>query len=136
MARGRPDGDHSLMFSQVELRGLEPLTPCLQSDVSVRPRGADLARQLSGSRLEIPLRTPANGTLTARDLGLGDQKRSSAVTRLWAWCTNPIPPKARRDAVCCSVRCRQARHRFLRAVGSADLVAPGWPLRLPTRTWR
>jgi hypothetical protein len=32
--------------------------------------------------------------------------------------------------VCCSVRCRQARHRFLRAVGYADSVAPGGPLRL------
>jgi len=52
------------------------------------------------------------------------------VIRLCAWCENPIPAKARRDAVCCSVRCRQARHRFLRAVGHADLVAPGRPLRL------
>ena len=34
--------------------------------------------------------------------------------------------KLRRDAVCCSVRCRQARHRFLRAVGHAEPVAP-WP---------
>ena len=52
------------------------------------------------------------------------------VTRLCAWCENPIPAKARRDAVCCSVRCRQARHRFFRAVGYADSVAPGRPLRL------
>jgi hypothetical protein len=37
----------------------------------------------------------------------------------------------RRDAVCCSKRCRQARHRFLRAVGHAEAVAPGGrPLRL------
>jgi hypothetical protein len=52
------------------------------------------------------------------------------MTRLCAWCHNPIPARARRDAVCCSVRCRQARHRFLRAVGYADSVAPGRPLRL------
>ena len=26
-------------------------------------------------------------------------------------------PLARRDAVCCPVRCRQARHRFLRSAG-------------------
>ncbi len=52
------------------------------------------------------------------------------MTRLCAWCENPIPAKARRDAVCCSVRCRQARHRFFRAVGYADSVAPGRPLRL------
>ncbi len=52
------------------------------------------------------------------------------MSRLCAWCENPIPAKARRDAVCCSVRCRRARHRFLRAVGYADSVAPGRPLRL------
>ena len=52
------------------------------------------------------------------------------MSRLCAWCENPIPAKARRDAVCCSVRCRQARHRFLRAVGYAEAVAPGRPLRL------
>jgi hypothetical protein len=51
------------------------------------------------------------------------------VTRLCAWCQNPIPAKARGDAVCCSVRCRQARHRFLRAVGHAEQVS-GRPLRL------
>jgi hypothetical protein len=28
----------------------------------------------------------------------------AGVTRLCAWCENPIPAKARRDAVCCSVR--------------------------------
>ena len=50
--------------------------------------------------------------------------------RLCAWCENPIPAKARRDAMCCSVRCRQARHRFFRAVGYADSVAPGRTLRL------
>ncbi len=52
-----------------------------------------------------------------------------AVIRLCAWCENPIPARARRDAVCCSVRCRQARHRFLRAVGCAEAFAPGRPLR-------
>ena len=31
-------------FSQVELGGLEPLTPCLQSDVFARCDGADLDR--------------------------------------------------------------------------------------------
>lgn len=52
------------------------------------------------------------------------------MTRLCAWCENPIPARARRGAVCCSVRCRQARHRFLCAVGHAEAVAPGRPLRL------
>lgn len=36
--------------------------------------------------------------------------------RICAWCEGPIPAKARRDAVCCSKRCRQARHRFTRAL--------------------
>ena len=49
--------------------------------------------------------------------------------RVCAWCHGPIPAAARRDAVCCSVRCRQARHRFLRTVGRAA-VAGGRPLRL------
>lgn len=34
-----------------------------------------------------------------------------------AWCRGPIPTTLRRDAVCCSVRCRQARHRFTSGVG-------------------
>ena len=52
------------------------------------------------------------------------------MTRVCAWCENPLPARARRDAVCCSVRCRQARYRFLRAAGYAEAVAPGCPLRL------
>ena len=47
-----------------------------------------------------------------------------AQAGLCAWCAHPIQAKARRDAVCCSVRCRQARHRFLRAIGHAESVAP------------
>jgi hypothetical protein len=34
MAHGGLGHDHRLVFSQVELRGLEPLTPCLQSRCS------------------------------------------------------------------------------------------------------
>lgn len=45
-----------------------------------------------------------------------------------AWCSGAIPAGARRDAICCSKRCRQARHRFLRAVGTAEAAAH--PLRL------
>jgi len=47
-----------------------------------------------------------------------------------ATCDGPIPAKAGPDAVSCSVRCRQARHRFLHAVGYADSVAPCRPFRL------
>lgn len=50
--------------------------------------------------------------------------------RVCAWCEGPIPPAARRDSVCCSVRCRQARHRFGRSVGQAAAVAGGRALRL------
>ena len=32
--------------------------------------------------------------------------------------------------MCCSVRCRQARHRFVRTVGRAEAVGPGRSLRL------
>ena len=49
--------------------------------------------------------------------------------RLCAWCSGPIPDRARRDSVCCSKRCRQARHRFLRAAGYAESVT-GRALRL------
>jgi hypothetical protein len=58
--------DRNLRLAWVELRGLEPLTPCLQSDVFVCCDGADLARQLSVSSREIPLLTSGNGTLMAR----------------------------------------------------------------------
>lgn len=59
---------------------------------------------------------------------------SDLVERACAWCEGPIPARARRDAVCCSVRCRQARHRFTRTVGrargGAGSVDYGRPLRL------
>ncbi|MFT4299308.1 MAG: hypothetical protein QM597_06720 [Aeromicrobium sp.] len=50
--------------------------------------------------------------------------------RVCAWCRDPMPVTLRADAVCCSVRCRQARHRFTRGVGRAGAVADGQPLRL------
>jgi hypothetical protein len=54
---------------------------------------------------------------------------TGGTRRICAWCRGPIPAAARRDAVCCSVRCRQARHRFGRTVGRAA-VAGGRALRL------
>lgn len=50
--------------------------------------------------------------------------------RVCVWCCGPIPARARRDAVCCSVRCRQARHRFLRTIGRAAQAGAFRPLRL------
>ena len=41
------------------------------------------------------------------------------AARVCAWCKEPIPDRARRDSVCCSVRCRQAKHRFSTSVGVA-----------------
>jgi len=51
---------------KVELGGLEPPTPCLQSDVFVCCGHADLVKQLSVSAREVPLVTMLNGTLMAR----------------------------------------------------------------------
>lgn len=49
--------------------------------------------------------------------------------RRCAWCLGPIPAELRADAVCCSVRCRQARHRFTRGVG-VGTSSTSTPLRL------
>lgn len=40
-----------------------------------------------------------------------------------AWCRGKIPDSARRDAVTCSKRCRQARWRWTRTVGTAGVAA-------------
>lgn len=47
--------------------------------------------------------------------------------RLCGWCDEPIPAAARRDAVYCSTRCRQAAHRFTR--GAALRPTTERPLR-------
>jgi hypothetical protein len=52
------------------------------------------------------------------------------TARACAWCRNPIPAGMRADAVCCSTRCRQARHRFTTGVGVAPAGTTGEPLRL------
>lgn len=49
--------------------------------------------------------------------------------RTCAWCPEPIPEGMRADAVCCSKRCRQARHRFLTSVGVAQRIRTT-PLRI------
>lgn len=48
--------------------------------------------------------------------------------RICAWCSRPIAPSVRRDAICCSKRCRQARHRFTAAIGTTEETST--PLRL------
>lgn len=60
------------------------------------------------------------------------QSGQSGVTRVCAWCENPVPARARHDAVRRSVRCRQARHRG-RAVRH-NLNQATAPVRAPTRS--
>lgn len=52
--------------------------------------------------------------------------------RICDWCHGPIPATARRDAETCSTRCRQARHRYRRGVGTTTQPARDQltPLRL------
>lgn len=45
-------------------------------------------------------------------LATPDASSSSAGRRRCEWCHGPIPARARRDAVYCATRCRQAAHRF------------------------
>ena len=67
--------------ARVELGGLEPPTPCLQSDVSMRCGHADLARQLSVSSHERPLLTPGNSTLMARRRHMQDRSLQQVKPR-------------------------------------------------------
>lgn len=79
------------------------------------------------------LAEPSPGTTVERDASaeaLSDASRPARGERRCAWCTGPIPATARRDAICCSTPCRQARHRFNRAAGRSATVAVGRALRL------
>lgn len=90
---------------------------------------AALAEQLSRSTAVERDASPADpGDASAAESC--DASLSTRGRRVCAWCSGPIPARARRDAVCCSVRCRQARHRFNRDVGVARDVAVGRTLRL------
>ena len=89
---------------------------------------SNASRSAAAERDASPLRSPSEALRPAE----GDASRDAGGTRrVCAWCRGPISPETRRDAVCCSVRCRQARHRFTRTVGAAGQdVAHGRPLRL------
>ena len=90
-----------------------------------------IGRAADASRLTVVEHDASPQVL--RDASLAaenDASRPGGTRRICAWCKGPIPERARRDAVCCSVRCRQARHRFLRAVGRAEATAHTRPLRL------
>lgn len=62
-------------------------------------------------------------------LVLEPPRGTGATRRVCAWCSGPIAAGARSDAITCSKRCRQARHRFTSAVGVADRTAEQ-PVRL------
>lgn len=66
-------------------------------------------------------RSTSDATRRAEQLG---------TPRTCAWCRGPIPERSRADAVCCSTRCRQARHRFTRGVGPPATATALAPLRL------
>src|SRR6266511_5007107 len=102
---------------------LEPADPAAAPGRGENPsRHAVVERDTSDqARADASTRSPHAPSRAA-----GETRR-----RVCAWCTQPIPARARRDAICCSVRCRQARHRFGRTVGRARAVAGGHPrLRL------
>jgi hypothetical protein len=56
-------------FCLVELRGLEPLTPCLQIAVTDQPAGVELDLGLPVSDRRVPLAPGPNGTVMAHQLG-------------------------------------------------------------------
>jgi hypothetical protein len=103
-------------------RMLNPPVPDVRCPVQRRPtetaRGVLRHAVLSGREPEGPAVTSLRAALV-----------SDSEARICDWCGGRIPAKARRDAECCSVRCRQARHRFARAVGRAA-VAQASRLRL------
>jgi hypothetical protein len=87
------------------------------SRVDPRDASADVVRDASTVAVDDASRTAEH-----------DASRAARATeRLCAWCEQPIPARARRDSVCCSVRCRQARHRFTCALGGPG--RPGRPGR-------
>ena len=54
----------------------------------------------------------------------------SPDVRSCAWCAGPIRPGARRDAITCSTRCRQARQRFAAGLGAPPPATADRALRL------
>lgn len=71
-----------------------------------------------------------DASVTSSDIDFPSSGEASPLQapRICDWCRGPIPDDARSDSICCSVRCRQARHRFkstMRATAPATR-----PLRL------
>jgi hypothetical protein len=49
------------------------------------------------------------------------------MARVCEWCKGPFRSGARRDSVCCSKRCRRARHRFMRSARILTTVSRDRP---------
>jgi len=84
---------------------------------------------------------PAAGDVSHPAAGDTSNADQVGVRRICAWCSGPIPERARRDAITCSKSCRQARNRHAhgarpvaRRPGGERRVAPhasdATPLRL------
>ena len=97
------------------------------------PAGARRA-ELDPTRRDPSRPDPVATALASAEASCPPASTTPPAGQVCAWCEGPIPARARRDAVCCSVRCRQARHRFTRAAGRAvegtSPVAGGRPRRL------
>jgi hypothetical protein len=89
-----------MMFCLVELRGLKPLTPCLQRAVISRDLELELAVLRAVSNRAVPLSTGVNGTLMAR--------QPSARRRHRVTCMRVRPIRV------CSARIRPRPARTLR----------------------
>ncbi|MGH3205695.1 MAG: hypothetical protein ACRDP5_27125, partial [Streptosporangiaceae bacterium] len=76
-------------------------TPELDPEGAASARALGLLDASSKVLRDMSLADPGD----ASRLQPGDGSRAPC-----AWCGGPVPARARRDAVCCSKRCRQARH--------------------------
>ena len=109
-----------------------------RADASRRPRsdasrvtGADTSLGDGGDMSPGPGGDASCGSSAdASRASPSDTSHRGGTRRVCDWCSGPIPLAARRDAETCSKRCRQARHRFGRAVGRARAAEDPRPLRL------
>lgn len=101
-----------------------PVAYAGQRDTLSRSRRDTSCEVLTDASDQARVDTSVRSLRDVSGVAIGD----GSTARLCAWCHRAISAAARRDAVTCSKRCRQARHRFTRAVGRG--VAADVPLRL------
>ena len=75
----------------MELRGLEPLTLCLQNGRITAVIGHDLPDHVAASDRDCPLQTPLNGTLMARDHATRPVQERSARPASWPPSSSKLP---------------------------------------------